>query len=114
MFRLIAFIVMFSSGIAFASGKLIYKPIFEDNSDTYKHSLALSIYEKIAPGLSYVSWSGYGAQPNENDDWLITEQGVETYLGPVGIGLGGSVKYTIMTRFYEPEVYAKFSYKIWD
>lgn len=107
-----AVLVMFSTA-AFAGGKLTLRPSYHTQKDETNFMLGLSVYQPIVPGLAYASWTGGEMCQDKGDNWVKTEQGVETYYKRLTVGVGGAMNYALETKTTDPMIFGKISLTLW-
>jgi hypothetical protein len=108
---ILALCLAFSSA-AMASGKLTLKSVGDAETNEYKYSLGLAVYERFAPPMAYIGWYGLGEKPAKDEqNWFKTEQGLEFYAGPVAIGLG--FHYKVMPNKDQLSYYGSVGATLW-
>ncbi len=90
---LAGFLLLFSSQ-AFSYGRLGFKKTVSPSDGESNYSMGLNVYEPVVSSVAYVSWTGYGMDP-ERKDWFKTEQRLEYTLIPdLVVGTGVNALYT--------------------
>lgn len=95
MRTLFCVVLMFICSHAFASGRIVLKPVVNAETKDQTYTLNLSVYEPLLAGFSYVGYLGVGERVDTlQGTWVKTEQGLEMSVGKAAIGLGVNYKYT--------------------
>jgi hypothetical protein len=119
----LAFMLVFLSTEALATGRLSLELRDYQGGDKIYPIVGLAINEKLFANLHFNSWIGYGQRPVEelgDKDWVAYRAGVEAYFG--GLAVGGGLFQNLTTSAFDLDsfdvggemgAYVKGSYQLW-
>lgn len=108
---LLSFLLLLSSSVSFASGKLTYKNSWDVKTKEPSYVLGLAVNQPAALGLSYIGWFGGGQKALDNY-WMKMDNAMEGY------ALGASIAVGVESEMQVPEdlmhsVYLKVGVTLW-
>lgn len=114
MRTLFCVVLLIFSAPVFASGRVLLKPSVNAETKDQTYTLALSVYEPMLAGISYVGYLGVGERVDTfRGNWVKTEQGLEMAVGKAAIGVGVNYKYTPSSKIDAFGYHGTISITLW-
>lgn len=111
---LLAAMLLLSSSLSLASGKLSLKQTRVKGEDVAKYALGLSVYQKPASfPVAFVGWAGGGVNEHNEEPWVKTESGLEGYVGPMAVYGGVTWEQELDSKEITREANLKVSLTLW-
>ena len=114
MKKILLAIFLLQSSLAFASGKIVFKPAHDYGQGKTKYQYGLAVHQMLAKRLAYQGYFSHGHHKGfEHEDYLKADSALVMYFARVETGLGYAAKYTKEAKKYDHEAYASISLKLW-
>lgn len=111
----IAFLALFASSSAFASGKITASPKLFMDSQKVGGTIGLGVYEKLAKALAINAWGGFGIHPYNTHSvkWGHLNADLEFYTGKWTFGAGAGLTTIRDYSGVDDNVHVKMGYQLW-
>lgn len=106
--------LMLLSTSAFAGGKLQLNGNYRRDNKDFRPGVGLAVYQKIADGVAFNSWTGAGESSETGNNWAVGKYGFDFDIGRTFVAGGGlQFDYSFDKKHLQDSVFMKLEYKIW-